>query len=209
MAYLFENSEEHESDVGSIRSLSPELDPVTGAPRRESLPPTELAQRYGESQHRFFRGTGKSGITPTSPLNAPVPRPVRELRRARHHERIQRARLLGFATWELKDSGCYITDNAQPSDLVGSVAIHPLFQLDKWINGVIPIGNGYPGVWEGQNSVVWDALGPSLRLATTLLTATRLSPWYVSVLNLFISSSGMKVKTAEKSKARRTFKWRT
>jgi len=154
---------------------------VTRAPRWEPLPPTELAHRYGQSQHRFFRGTGKSAITPTSPPNASIPRPVRELQRARHHERIQSARLLGFATWELKDSGCYITDNAQPSDLVGNVTIHPLFQLDKWINGVIPIGNGYTGVWEGKNSVVWYAIGPSLRLATTLLTASSLSPWYISV----------------------------
>lgn len=160
--------ETDEDSASSVGSLSPLLHPATFPPDfKPDL--TKYAERYGASKHEYFKNTGKSGISPISPPNPFFPQSPRKLRRARLEERIQRKRLTDFASWELKDSGSWSTDEAALSDLAASVPLHHLYRRDMWLRGNVPIGNGYEGVWDAHEQVVWDAILPALRLASLLL----------------------------------------
>jgi hypothetical protein len=176
MAFVFENAVDIDEPFSP--PLYPELDPQTMAPRYQPDSPTALADRYGLSDHSMFKNTGKSAITPILPpdSNAIPPLDGNALRRALKHEEIQRSRLIDFATWELVDSGSWMSD-ATKSPEFDAVPIHALYEKPQWIDGNIPIGLGPPGVWEAKNPVVWDLLVPSLKLATLFLQASPLFPW--------------------------------
>ena len=156
----------------------PPLDPEPN-PGDKARSPTELARRYGASEHPMFRNTGKSSIIPIDPL---LPNPIRPhspntLRRAQAHEEIQRNILKFFTTWELIDSGSWMNEDARPCKL-DQVPIHQLYQKSQWLNGNISVGDRLDdGIWEGQNPVVWNELEPCLKLATLFLESSQASHW--------------------------------
>lgn len=154
-----------------VKSLGSQLD--------EGVHDTPFASRYGRSTARQFRNTGKSGITPIHPPDIKVIQTERELRRAQNHEKIQRRKLNSFATWELENSGCWLQADATPSDLIycPEIGIQPCFSRENWIPGNIPLDLPFEGVWSGQNDMVWNALGPSIRLATLIINGSFMLPW--------------------------------
>lgn len=184
MALIFESDvmgHVNNDDV-SILLLSPKLDPKTLPAIYQPGPLTELAVRYGHAEHPMLKGTGKSAITPISPFKSNDMHSLSPyaVRRAYLHERIQRERLFGFATWELIDGGSWINDDLKPCSL-DEVQIHALYEQTQWLDGNIPLGRVGPGVWEAKNPVVWNAIVPSLRLASLLLQLSSTSTWYSTI----------------------------
>lgn len=172
MALVFENPPSEPRPP-----VSPILGPIFG-PAPEPAPPTKLAARYGISGHPVFQNTGQSGITPTSPFIStkhPNPSPKTDWRN-RKLEYIQRSKLQDFATWELLESGFWISEAVEECAL-DDVPVHALYEQTRWVDGNIPMGENIPGVWDGKNPVVWNIIKPSLQLATLILQAVPLSPW--------------------------------
>jgi hypothetical protein len=101
--------------------------------------------------------------------------------------------LHGFTTAELIDLGALATTNEEtnvlPNNLAGDV--HQAFAIDRWETSVpahfkrkhmFPLGNdlnGYPrpGHYTANNLLVWNALLPSLRLASKFLENAHIFPW--------------------------------
>jgi hypothetical protein len=180
MAFVFEGVQ----DELSSPTLFPERDPAAPPAARSTL-----ALRYGMSNHKMFAGTGKSGITPISPpnINQLQPPSPDTLCRADIHEDVQRGRLMNFTSWELVDSGSWMTDNVKPHDF-GTTGIHAVFAPDNWIPGNIPIGPNL-GVWAGGNITVWNILEPCLKLATLFIESNAVSPWSVQLFPIYGSNA--------------------
>jgi hypothetical protein len=93
-------------------------------------------------------------------------------------ENFQKCMLRGFTAFQLKMIGCWEKSNAKPTDLTGYHSIHPIYQRSRWSDkDAPPIGNGQSGVYACKNTVVWEALGPSLILASLLLHRIDLWAW--------------------------------
>lgn len=179
MALIFEDSV---VDYASESPLSPELD--LGAPDgNEPVQPTELAVRYGVSEHRMFKNTGKSPLLLFCRfIQSPCSFTPREhCAERRFMSTSKEISCILLHTWELVDSGCWMDPEATPCSL-DEVQIHPMYQQAQWLDGNIPLGKGMPGLWEDRNPVVWKAIEPSLKLATLFLQAAQKSPWVDALL---------------------------
>lgn len=82
----------------------------------------------------------------------------------------------GFTSWELMDAGALNKQDADPTGLAG-IAIDKFFARKRWLKGEIDIGEGFEGKFEGGNDVVWEALLPSLRLASVIIWNMKYWPW--------------------------------
>jgi hypothetical protein len=128
-----------------------------------SMDLSAYAELFGESQDPLFKGKGKSGLTPTDPLDPTV---------SLSPKSAQRKKLQGFITRELQDAGCLEDSGVAPCDL--TVPVLPLLQRKNWLESSIPIGDGYVGNWAGAHDDVWRILKPCLRIATLLISKSAL-----------------------------------
>ncbi len=94
----------------------------------------------------------------------------------------QRTRMKGFASSSIIE-GDFVSDRPlRPSDIM--IPVHPLIGREHWTRlpgqMVIPLieptglQNGF---WEPSNHVAWNALRPSLMLASLILTNIHHHPW--------------------------------
>jgi hypothetical protein len=105
-----------------------------------------------------------------------------ELARIAHYEAYQTYWLRGFTLRELRAAGCYDKAAAKSSDL--DEPIHPLHARGRWKRGDVDIDwtalggdSTRGGKWDMQNDVVWEVMGPALRLASLLLMSSSLWSW--------------------------------
>lgn len=170
-------------------------------------PPTFIDHLRRTEGHRgraklpHLTKTVRSGLSP-------IRRPERETRQTHHTDAIwaaltaendiesqnhkaeeshQRWKFRGFTSLELEDLGALPTmsdENFKKPTLDNP--IHPIFERKKWKekDPWQPLGNGRPGNWVASNDLVWEAMQPSLRLATLFLTNFHIFPWYVNFLHL-------------------------
>jgi hypothetical protein len=120
-----------------------------------SMDLSAYAELFGESQNPLFKGTGKSGLTPTEAIDPSLPLSPKSAK-TKLYENYQRGILQGFTTRELEDAGCLEHPTAQPCDL--KCPLHPLLQRKNWLDSDDPIGDGYSGNWGGGQDEVWRVL---------------------------------------------------
>ncbi|KAI6716060.1 hypothetical protein JHW43_001444 [Diplocarpon mali] len=155
---------------------------------------TSLAKKYGHPvktinylSHRVLKSptTKRSGFTPLLPipvsernLSTPALSPASQ----RHRALVgyQTRRFWGFSARELQALGAVAgLDTGAGSSTLDAVAkTHVLYQRTQWETidemgahaGPVAIRGGIEGFWVAENPVVWNALQPSLLLASLLIT---------------------------------------
>lgn len=157
-------------------------------PRPPGQTLTPYAEKYGVSPTREtynpqinpqFPGLIKSIFTPLS-YTGQIPAQDR-LRFAKIIH-LQRTRMKGFISRNVIE-GDFVSDRGlTPSDITNPV--YPLLGKGHWTSlpgqMVIPLieATGLQnGFWEANNDVVWNALQPSLKLASLFLTNIHHHPW--------------------------------
>ncbi|KAJ5041224.1 uncharacterized protein L3040_005772 [Drepanopeziza brunnea f. sp. 'multigermtubi'] len=166
--------------------------------RRNLANLTNLARKYthpvktiGKISHRVLKNTGKSGLTPitpnprshnriATPLLTPNSLPSRLV------EKYQTRRFYGFSAEELQTLNAITGLDNQAGDSTLDEMIHPLFAEAKWersdgmgLNvGPLPIRGGIDGYWVADNPIVWNALKPSIYLASLLINNAAVYPWW-------------------------------
>lgn len=118
------------------------------------------------------------GLLP--PPDPAVPLTGAEYEKHQRYDWYQRAWLHGFTLQELRDAGCWYKADAKPNDL--KTAVHPLYKKSRWDKkGTLDMDpeDEEKGKWEYKNEVVREAIMPSLRLASLILTNSAFWPLYV------------------------------
>lgn len=147
------------------------------------------------TRYRGLYGTrfgGRSGLTP---LDAIFPTNLRGTGATPNHAQdaqinaFQRRDLVGFTTRELVELDAITLRNLKPFDLANPIL--PLIDRNCWETlttikslaarkGFYPIGNGIPGNYDVANSQVWNAIYPSLAIASRMLMNFHMLPWVCS-----------------------------
>ena len=84
--------------------------------------------------------------------------------------------MAGFTSWELMDSGCLFMEDVE-TDRLADIKIHPFFRRSRWKDSDIKIGEGFKGTFSASNEIVWQALLPSIRLASSVWSSSGLWLW--------------------------------
>jgi hypothetical protein len=144
-----------------------------------ALPNLTYGHLYGENAELpHLEGTGRSGLSPafySGPREAPFPSegvlPLYEAERM-----YQRSKLAGYTSSTLHSMGALDKSDAKPPNLANEV--HPIFDKPMWApEGTMPLDYGLPGYYTASNDRVWNALLPSLRLASKFLENAHCWPW--------------------------------
>lgn len=143
------------------------------------LPHLTYGHQYGEnSTLKHLRGTGRSGLSPRYWPGPGEPQfPSQEAVSEYDLERsYQREMLGGFTSSTLHAMGALDKPYVKPSNLDNE--IHPFFDRQKWeIHGTIPLEYGLKGTYTAHNDMVWNAMLPSLRLASKFIENAHCWPW--------------------------------
>jgi len=148
---------------------------------------TPWAAKYGA------REGGKSKLTPVDsifPINKSglfIAEYQKLNKQNRRMEKFQQDNLYWFTTRELIDLDAISTRTLKSLDLLHN-PIHPVFAKSRWErtpdhrfgrqpDSLYPIGKGYPGYWVADNDIVYNAIEPSLRLASRMLLSSHMLPW--------------------------------
>jgi hypothetical protein len=155
------------------------------------------------------QGVNLPARIPLSPVEYSFPRITSSLSRAeaaaelatqnqnRLMEAYQRRELYGFTSLELLNLDVITERQLQPGNLTNRIL--PMFQRIKWLsrwNGVapqgfvpfstmnnwVPLPNGIAGEWSANNDLVWNAITPSLQIASRILMGSTLLP-FVSLIS--------------------------
>jgi hypothetical protein len=118
----------------------------------------------------------KKGLTPLPEPDFKGELSTQQQERLKLYQKFQRTVLKYFTVRELQETGCWDKADAKVCNLSG-VQIHPLYQQLRWGVGKSDIGNGYTGTWSGQNPLVWEALEPSLKLASLFINHSHIWRW--------------------------------
>ncbi|CZR58766.1 uncharacterized protein PAC_08658 [Phialocephala subalpina] len=119
----------------------------------------------------------KSGMTPIDQISDPT---FPELEGQERLEKYQRSRFDGFTTSELKIMKClaFFAEDSGNMRLDWNVPIHQIFQRPNWLlptpkhEAPFPLGKGRFGFWKVDTLNVWNAIEPSLKIATVILEST-------------------------------------
>jgi hypothetical protein len=144
-----------------------------------TLPDLTYGHLYGENTDLpHLQGTGRSGLSPafySGPHETLFPpegfEPLYE------SERIyQRIKLAGYTSSTLHAMGALEKPDVKTPNLVNEV--HPLFDKPMWAPyGTANLDYGLEGSYVVHNDLVWNALLPSLRLASKFLENAHCWPW--------------------------------
>ncbi|KAJ8066105.1 hypothetical protein OCU04_005196 [Sclerotinia nivalis] len=156
--------------------------------RKPQLPRTELAEKYGHLLVPIIKDAIplKSGLTPV------ILKPYAtnsENRFADDVRYIQRRLYSSFTAAELERieavAPFYNTyEDETMVNPIADIAIHPVMQKKKW-NYPLPkqaaefsLGKDLDGYWNAYtNDIVWEALLPSLRIASLYFSHMGMWPW--------------------------------
>jgi hypothetical protein len=123
-------------------------------------------------------GTGRSGLSPTyfSGQNEPL-FPTDAMLPLYEAERLyQKMKLSGYTTSLLHAMGALEKPQVKTPNLNNQ--IHPMFDKPQWAPvGTVDLDYGLQGKYEIHNPLVWNALLPSLRLASKFLNNVHCWPW--------------------------------
>lgn len=136
---------------------------------------------FGESESLpHLQGTGRSGLSPTFfsgpreplfPTDAQMP--LYEAERL-----YQKMKLSGYTSSTLHAMGALEKPTVKIPNLTNE--IHPMFDKPQWApagSGTVNLDYGLEGKYEIHNPLVWNALLPSLRLASKFLKNVHCWSW--------------------------------
>jgi hypothetical protein len=138
-------------------------------------------QVYGENEDLdHLRGTGRSGLSPRYwPEDHEPQFPTQFALMDYGLERsYQRTMLHGFTSSTLHAIGALDKPDVKPPNLDNQ--IHPIFDRDHdmWVGiGTMPLDHGLPGTYTAHNDIIWNAMLPSLRLASKLVENAHCWAW--------------------------------
>jgi hypothetical protein len=168
-------------------------------------------EKYGP---RIF-GVGPNPIIPPrrplSPVQRSFPgmiqgrtRRERETKRQNQFlENYQRGCLCGFTSTELLALDAIAERPLQPSTLTNGIL--PIFRRDRWVtqannpadftpvptmNNWVPLPNGIAGDWTASNNLVWNAIQPSLQIASRILMGSSVLPFVSLLTNQYVHIPG-------------------
>jgi hypothetical protein len=142
---------------------------------------SDLARRIGiayGAQPILHTEPNRSGLTPIRYPEISYKLSEREKSLEEH----QRSCLDGFTSRELEAVGCFTKDEIEPGNLMND--IHKLYQKARWaspaespfIDSKTPWAGGR---LSGHEDRVWQALEPSLRLASRIIYSSDIWLWSV------------------------------
>jgi len=151
-----------------MASASPLQLPTPAAPN-ETPELTQYAKRYGVSEDDFYKGTGQSGITPISPPPNLTDLSEKDRKTWNKYAEYQRKEMSNYTSWELKDVGALVEGNFE-TDGLAFCRVHEFFRKERWgkAKNDTKIGEGFKGKWNAANPVVWEAMLPSIKLASLI-----------------------------------------
>lgn len=125
-------------------------------------------------------GTGRSGLSPTffSGPNESLFPPDNILPLFEAERLYQKMKLSGYTTSTLHAMGALQKQGIKLPNL--SNEIHPMFDKPMWAppgTGTVNLDYGLEGTYEIHNPLVWNAMLPSLRLASRFLKNVHCWPW--------------------------------
>ncbi|KAE9366473.1 hypothetical protein N431DRAFT_548361 [Stipitochalara longipes BDJ] len=143
--------------------------------------------------HRAIAGfvPYKSGLTPIPVPSPPNTNPTSdELLQIRAWEKYQVTQLKGFTAADLDLlETLAITNGSTDDTILNNTPIHQAFAKPRWMVPLpkhlaqYPLGLDRPGYWHVENNFVWDALQPSLRLASQTLENAHSWPWFEAFID--------------------------
>ncbi len=147
--------------------------------RLGAFPNLTYGHLFGEPKDLpHLEGTGRSGLSPTffSGPNEPL-FPTDATLPLYEAERIyQKMKLAGYTSSLLHAMGALEKPNVKTPNLANE--LHPLFDKPMWApEGTVQIEGGLRGDYAAYNDVVWNAMLPSLRLASKILENVHCWPW--------------------------------
>jgi hypothetical protein len=130
---------------------------------------TQYAKRYGVSEYGFYEGTGESGVTPLSPPPNLTDLSEKVRKKWNKYAEYHRKDMNNYTSWELKDVGALVKGDVE-TDGLAFYNVHELFRKERWgrAKNDIEIGEGFKGKWNGANPLVWEAMLPSIKLASLI-----------------------------------------
>jgi len=149
--------------------------------RLGGLPDVKYGYLFGEPQDLpHLAGTGRSGLSPTffSGPNEGLWPPDNILPLFEAERLYQKMKLSGYTTSTLHAMGALQKTSVKIPNLENEV--HPLFDKDMWApagTGTVDLDYGLPGKYEIHNPLVWNAMLPSLKLASRFLKNAHCWPW--------------------------------
>jgi hypothetical protein len=82
-----------------------------------------------------------------------------------------------FTSWELMDSGAITKADVEIDGLSGN-GVYTFYRRDRWqTRDVIDTGEGIEDIYEASNEIVWNAVLPSIHLASRVWTSNRQLLW--------------------------------
>ncbi|KAA8574801.1 hypothetical protein EYC84_004049 [Monilinia fructicola] len=157
--------------------------------RSEKVPRTTIAKLYGYYAHPPLEGIIplKSGLTP---VTSNPQHTVEERRFVDNVRWLQRRSNANFTSAELEclDALAPLYQAFQEDIAVddrADIAIHPVMRREKWNPPIpkhlaeFPMGEQRDGYWNAYtNDAVWEALLPSIRMASLYLSNADMWPWF-------------------------------
>ncbi|KAE8452935.1 hypothetical protein EG329_012122 [Mollisiaceae sp. DMI_Dod_QoI] len=147
--------------------------------------PNVMLHRY---DHDVLENGGplKSGLTPLHPDSY---RTVDEAKYYHIATGYQRDRLRMFTATELETLEAWAPVRVGDEyKFLSDVPLHPLVEKKRWDSplplhqALCPLRNGRDGYWTTSNDIVWNAMLPSLRLASQYLSQSQTLQWWYALL---------------------------
>lgn len=170
----------------------PSMDAFPAWPPSEPL--TKYAEIYGhppigQLQNPLFSHAALKGIVPLKSGYTPLEKSKFQTQEYDGLSAYQRGRFLGFTAAELDVMEALAMTNVKgPSTEFPEVELHPCLRRPLWGKplpkhfAIFPMRNGMAGNWEASNPVVWDAILPSLYLASRFLSSVETLSWWDAIL---------------------------
>lgn len=151
--------------------------------------PTTYAAKFGLHPNRETAELGKSGLTPLGPYNPNFVPGSLDFRYKQWLQQYQRTALFGYTSATLLELDCISSRTLRPGDLDCPIADvfhrnnwetrHEVIRQRKKIHQVDGSLLGTTGQidWLVTHPLIWDALLPSLKLASLILNQLPNLPW--------------------------------